>query len=272
VPSGAPGSPASPPGAPPQPAKQRESLLLRLGDIPLRAVYTVAALIATIAAVVLVFTLFSEDTPQDGTVTRARAAEGSPTAEASASPAPSATLQLSAPPRSMALPRLPGKAATVTGLVVDDGSGLVYARLGKPWTKTSVKPFTAAQRAGSAARAPRALIASGPLPGKVPANLKSDAQYRALAAQAAHWTLRYQPKATKVTWTASQAFSGGRGWVLGYRVTYQVNGKSRTCEAVVVVADTGKKKPGLLFATVPDTRKSQYRDLNTLVSSLRLPG
>jgi len=234
--------------------------------------------IATIIAVVLVFTVFSEDTPKDTTVSRARstatsAASGTAAeaAGATASPRPSATLQLSAPPRLKALPRLPGKASKVTGLVVDDRSGLVYARLGSPWTRTSAAPFTAAQRAGTA-RTPRALIASGPLPGRVPANLSNDAQYRALAAQVANWTLRYQPKPTKVTWTASQAFSGGRGWVLGYRVSYKLNGKTRTSEAVVVVAETGKKKPGVLFATVPDSRKSQYRDLNTVVSSLRLPG
>lgn len=239
------------------PGKPRDGLLARIGDTPLRAVYTVAAVIATIAAVVLVFTVFAEETPRS-------------TAPGGAAPSadPVAELRLPAPPRSKALPELPGTAAPVTGLVVDEKSGLVYARLGEPWTRVTAAPFTAAQRVG-AARAPRTLIASAPMPGEVPADLRSGAQYRALAARAARWTLRYQPTPTKVTWTGSQPLERGRGWVLGYRVDYEVNGESRTSQAVVVVADTGREKPALLFATVPDTRKARYRDLNTVVSSIR---
>ncbi len=256
--------------APPKSRKPFDGLILRIGDIPLRAVYTVAALIATIAAVVLVFTVFAEEGPPD-TVNANRAqptGTGGTAAPSSANPDPAAVVRLPPVPRAQSLPTMSGTAATVIGLVVDDKSGFTYARFGDPWTKTTLAPFAVAQRAGTA-RTARTLIASGPLPGTVPAKLDTDAEYRELATKAARWTLRFQPAPTKVTWTASQPLSGGKGWVLGYRVSYQAQGKTRTSQAVVVVADTGKKKPGILFATVASTRKSQYRDLNTLVTSIQ---
>ncbi|MEV5408041.1 hypothetical protein AB0K60_04245 [Thermopolyspora sp. NPDC052614] len=252
-----------------KPRKPLNGLLLRIGDIPLRAVYTVAALIATIAAVVLVFTVFAEEGPKD-TANAARAqptGTGGTAAPNTATPAPTA-VRLPPVPRAQTLTTLSGKAATVIGLVVDDKSGFTYARLGAPWTKATFAPFTAAQRVGKGS-SPRTMIASGPLPGAAPAGLNTLTEYRDLAAKTARWTLRFQPTPTKVTWTASQPLAGGKGWVLGYRVSYQVQGKTRTSQAVVVVADTGKKKPGVLFATVAGSHKSQYRDLNTLVTSIQ---
>jgi len=257
-------------GGPSSRSELPDSLLLRIGDIPLRTVYAFLALIATIAAVILVFIVFDEDPPPDtASTTRASAAGAAPQDPASAEPTPTPQVRLPAPPRAKSLDMLPGTAAPVIGLVVDEEAGLTYPRLGEPWTTTTARPFTAAQRAGSA-RAPQALIASAPLPGTVPADLSTAERYRALAVRAARWTLRYQPTPTKVTWTASQSFAGGRGWVLGYRVAYEVDGESRTSQAVVVVADTGKAKPGLLFATVPDSRPDQFRDLNTIVESVQV--
>lgn len=268
-----PSTPAPPPPSfalEPEPKRKPfDGVILRIGDIPLRAVYTVAALIATIAAVVLVFTVFAEDQPQDTVnVNGAQTSAPGAPARGSASPDPVAALKLPAVPSAKPLPTLTGTQAVVIGLVVDDKSGFTYARLGEPWATATVKPFSTAQQVGKA-RSPRTLIASAPLPGAVPADLDSDAEYRALTAKAARWTLRQQPAPTRLVWTASQPLPGGKGWVLGYRVSYQVQGKTHTSQAIVVVADTGKKKPGLLFATVPDTRKDQYRDLATLVSSIQ---
>jgi hypothetical protein len=232
----------------------------------MRTVYAFLALLATIAAVVLVFIVFDEDPPPsaaDGA--QAGAAGAAPQASAGSTP----RIRLPAPPRAKSLELLPGTAAQVTGTVVDRQAGLAYPRLGRPWTRATAAPFTAAQRAGRARTAP-ALIASAPLPGTVPANLSTAEQYRALAVRAARWTLRHQPTPTKVSWTASQPFPRGRGWVLGYRVAYRVGGETRTSQAVVVVADTGKAKPGLLFATVPDSLPARYRDLNTIVAAVRV--
>jgi len=49
-----------------------------------------------------------------------------------------------------------------------------------------------------------------------------------------------------------------------------VGAEPRTSQAVVVVADTGEAKPGLLFATVPGSLPARYRALNTIVAAVRV--
>jgi hypothetical protein len=120
-----------------------------------------------------------------------------------------------------------------------------------------------AQKAGSA-RPPRALIGSGPLPGAAPGTLTTYADYRKVAAKAVRWSLRYQPTEGRLTWTASQPLRRGMGWLLGYKFSYLVGGKKHSSQAIVAVVGSGKKKPAMLFATVPDDREELFRDLNML--------
>ncbi|WP_285702276.1 hypothetical protein [Microtetraspora sp. NBRC 16547] len=72
-----------------------------------------------------------------------------------------------------------------------------------------------------------------------------------------------------LTWTASQPLRRGAGWLLGYRVTYPLDGRQHASEAIVAVVGTARKKPALLFARIPDTRAELYRDLNMLFWTLR---
>jgi len=176
----------------------------RVGDIPLRAIYTVAALIAAILAVVLVFVVFAEDKPnQTVRIDKAQASQSAaPTSGTPAPPPPE--VKLPPVPATKFFPVLAGTASVISAYVVDQKAGITYAQLGKPWAKGEAASFTAVQRAGTDTL-PAALIASRSLPVAVPKTLTTAAQYRALAVKTAQWSLRYHPHATKVTWTASQS-------------------------------------------------------------------
>jgi hypothetical protein len=78
----------------------------------------------------------------------------------------------------------------------------------------------------------------------------------------------HHPKGSKIAWTASQPIKGG--WLLAYRVKYEVKGKARFSQAAVAVTEVPDAKPAMLFVTIPDVQRSHWRDINTAVSSLRL--
>lgn len=246
------------------------SLARRVGDVPLRALYTVGAVIAAVAAVVLVFMLFSGDKPRTSAQVGLVDAAGSGSPTGTPTPTP---VKVPPVPTSKGFPALPGKASVIKGSVVDEKAGITYANLGEPWVKASVAAFTSAQRAGGDTP-PRALIASRPLPGAVPASLTTAAQYRKLAVRVAKWTLRYQPPGTELTWTGSQPLpgTGQLGWLLEYQLDYIVGETKHSSEAIVAVVGTAKERPGVLFATVPDSRKTLYRDLGSLLRTVRRTG
>ncbi|MEU8381081.1 S26 family signal peptidase, partial [Streptosporangium sp. NPDC048865] len=81
--------------------------------------------------------------------------------------------------------------------------------------------------------------------------------------------LHGDPAGGKVTWTASQRPAGGRGWMLGYRVTYEVKGERHVSQAALAVFDVGRRKPSVLFVTVPDSRKRLWADIAPLMASAR---
>lgn len=114
-----------------------------------------------------------------------------------------------------------------------------------------------------------ALIGSAPLPGTLGEQPQVYSDFRKLAGRAAKWTLRHQPKDAKFSWTTSQRTRNGVGWMLGYKLTYRVDGKKHTSQTYVMVVATGRAKPAMLFATVPDTQPALYRDLNMLFWSAR---
>ncbi|WP_436760410.1 hypothetical protein [Streptosporangium sp. V21-05] len=245
-------------------AKRSGGLLMRIGDIPIRVAYSLGAAALTGVIVVLIFVLFSGDEPGDPAgVGRAVV----PTAKPSPTVSP---ITLPALPGATALRVLPGTPSVVLGAVTDTRSALTYVSLGAPWATKAVPSFSVGQQVG-AARLPRTVIASGPLPGATPAKaLKSDADYRRAALNAVRWTIRnHHPAGGKVTWTASQRPAGGKGWTLGYRVTYEVKGEKRASQAALAVIDVGRRKPSVLFVTVPDTRKRLWADIAPLMASVR---
>ncbi|WP_187281375.1 hypothetical protein [Nonomuraea sp. C10] len=270
-PGGAPFGEAEPLPVTAGPPPLKGGLVSRIGDIPIKVVYLLGAIVATVAAVLLVFVIFSGDVPtqpENEDVVQV-APVPSTSAEASVTPTPTET-PLPAVPAKMAFADLPGRATAATGTVTDSRTGISYPKLGKPWQARSFSPFAHAQRVGKAG-VPQTVIASAMLPGDNPETKpRSDADYRAIAARAARWTLGSQyPEGATLAWTGSLKVSGGKGWTLAFRVTYTDGGKQRTGHALVSVVEVGQTKPAMLMASIPESGRAYWRDLNTLAEKVR---
>ncbi len=258
----APSAPAREGGRP----RWLSSAVLRVGDIPIRAVYGIGATIVTAIIVILIFVLFGGDKPGDAV--QVNPAQGGGPAASSVKPTPTPTPIVVPPvPDAKVMTVFPGANSPILSYVVDRTTGISYSQYGAPWAKTTRAPFSFAQKAGPARQ--QALIGSAPVPVAVAKTPTTSAQFRTLAAKAAKWTLRYQPAGAKFTWTVSQAARYNLGWLVGYKVTYVQGGKKHTSQAYVMVISTAKKKPGMLFANIPDTHKTLYRDLNMLFWTAR---
>ncbi|MEV0382157.1 hypothetical protein [Nonomuraea sp. NPDC050643] len=247
-----------------------------LGDIPIKVVYLLGAILATVLAVVLIFVVFSGDVPsrQAANEDVVRVAPVPTTAAPTPSVTPTATesaIVLPPVPSSKAYARLSGTASVVTGIISDRTVGISYPRLAAPWKARSFSPFSIAQRIGKVA-VPNTVIASAMYPGESPEKKpSSNADYRDLATQAARWAIRTQyPAGAKLdAWTASKKIPVGKGWTLGYKVTYTVAGKEIEAQAMVTVVEVGKTKPAMLLASIPEGNKQRWRDLNTLAEQVR---
>ncbi|MFI9589206.1 hypothetical protein [Nonomuraea sp. NPDC052265] len=273
-PPGAPRSPEPGPGGPVTPVVTKPHQR-GIGDIPIRVVYLAGAILVTVVAVLLVFVVFSGDVPtrDDSAGTPVSVAPvPAATATPTASPTPSETPVVLPPvPESKAFPTLPGKASVVSGIISDRTSGISYPRLAAPWDAKSFAPFTVAQRIGKVA-VPHTVIASAMFPGDAPEKKPSkDADYREMATRAVRWTLRtqYPAGATLTSWTGSRKVPVGKGWSLGYKVTYVSGGKTETAQAMVTIVEVGKTKPAMLMASIPEKNKARWADLNTLVQQVR---
>ncbi|MGV9775124.1 hypothetical protein [Streptosporangium sp. NPDC003464] len=278
----------------------------RIGDLPMRVIYRIlavatAVVVAAVAAVVGFTYSGSSDQPGEGasgqiaapsaatpspgvsspaapsptapspTASPAQASlSPSPTASAAGSQGPSAAVVVAlADPRVPELPRdrrlgrLPGKEHKTKRRLQDAKSGVSLARLGKPWKVFGASPFATRQVLPRAKGVPtRAMLVSCPVPIKVQESPKHTALL------AARWTLNHHPKGSRIGWTASQPIKDG--WLLGYRVTYKVKGKTRLSMAAVAVTEVPGAKPAMVFVTIPDAQRKNWRDINTAISSIRL--
>ncbi len=260
--------PSAPRPLPTRMPPPRQGLLARLGDIPIKVVYLVAAIVATVLAVLLVFLVFSGDVPK-----QAQQDRPSQIATAPATPAPkpsAASIALPAVPESMKLATLPGKATATAGVIADSATGLTYPRFAKPWQARSYPPYSVAQRIGKVA-IPYTVIASAMVPGNEAIKKPSkDADYRAIAARAVRWTMRTQyPAGATLAWTGSQKLAAGKGWLLGYKVTFTSGGAQHVAQALIAVVEVGKTKPAMLLASIPDPNKSHWPDLAVLAAGVR---
>lgn len=267
----------------PPPAPPRRGLIARLvtgiGDVPIKLAYLVGAVVVTVLAVVLVFVMFSGDQPDSpaGEVEPGRKLVPVPSVTPSAGPTPTPAptptptpIALPPVPERMAFKTLPGKASKVSGRILDKRTTISYPRLGKPWKAKSFPPFSVAQRIGKVA-IPHTMVVSAMLPGDAPAEKpKTSDGYRDIAVSAVRWSLRTQhPAGSTITWTGSQKMPVGKGWMLGYQVRYTVGGKPQSSQALAAVIEIGRTKPAMLLASIPESGKSHWRDINTLVKGVR---
>ncbi|TMR27710.1 hypothetical protein [Nonomuraea zeae] len=248
----------------------------RLGDIPIKVVYLIGAILGTVLAVVLIFVLFSGDVPankQSSEQVVPVAPVPSASATPSASPSPTVSespIVLPPVPESKKFATLSGTASLVSGLITDKTVGITYPRLASPWKAKSFPPFSIAQRIGKVA-IPHTVVASAMFPGDSPTTKPStNADYREIATQAARWAMRTQyPKGATLAWTGSQKIPVGKGWSLGFKVTFTVNGKQQVAQAMVTIVEVGKTKPAMLMASIPESNKTRWPDLNTLITQVR---
>ncbi|GAA3157817.1 hypothetical protein GCM10010466_55720 [Planomonospora alba] len=293
---------AEPPRVPPASPIKRS----RIGDLPMRVIYrilagTAAVTVAAVAALVGFLSSGSTDSsdrpggeppgqiaapsaaapssgPSSPPPSAAASSAASPTASPTAgTPAPGPTPtpdgsavtaaladpRLPGPPADRKLGRLPGKASAAKRRIKDEKSGVSLARLGKPWKSHGASPFSTKQVLPPVKGAGhRAMLVSCPVPILVQATAKDTALL------AARWTLNHHPEGAEIKWTASQPVEDG--WLLAYRVTYKVKGKSRSSMAAVTVIETDRaKKPALVFVTIPDAQRGRWRDITTALSSVR---
>ncbi|MGP3912009.1 hypothetical protein [Nonomuraea sp. 10N515B] len=263
--------PPMPPVLPPEPPARR------IGDLPIKVVYLFGAILATVLAVGLIFVVFSGDVPTNNQpgeqVVRVAPIPTSSATPTAASPSPTVSespIVLPPVPESKAYKNLSGTASVVTGTITDTKSGISYPRLASPWKARSYPPYSIAQRIGKV-EMPFTLIASAMYPGESPEKKpSSDADYREIATQAVRWSIRTQyPKGATVEWTASKKIPLGKGWTLGYKVTYTNDGEQGVAQAMVTVVEVGKTKPAMLMASIPESNKARWRDLNTLALQVR---
>lgn len=156
--------------------------------------------------------------------------------------------------------KLSGSAAKVRGTLKDKRAGLAVPLLGKPWKRYGSGPFSTRQVLPPVKKGARGMVVSCPVPIEVQENPRDTALL------AARWTLNHHPKGAKIRWVGSKAVA--KGWALVYRVT---DGK-RTSMAAVVVLQRRSSKPGLLFVSIPDTQKGNWRDINRVVAGVRVLG
>ncbi|MFI6385908.1 hypothetical protein [Nonomuraea sp. NPDC050540] len=165
------------------------------------------------------------------------------------------------------LPEVPGKPKKAVlpkpgrRVLADKRTGVAVPLLGRPWKRHRGAPFTSKQVLPKLrGRAERGLIVSCPVP------IEAQKNPRDTALLAARWTLNLHPKGATVRWLTSQPVKGG--WATIYQVKY---GK-RSSVAAVVVLDGGMAKPGLVFASIPDTQRKRWRDIYRVVSGARVLG
>ncbi|MER7130638.1 hypothetical protein [Streptosporangium saharense] len=204
-------------------------------------------------------------------------ASGSP--EASASPSPStldgvardrsaivaalADSRVPDLPRDKKLARLYGKAHHKGKRVLKDRrSGVWFARLSKPWKIFGASPFSTKQVLPKVKGAPvRAMVVSCPVP------IQAQRRAKDTALLAARWTLNHHPEDSRISWLASQPIK--KGWLLTYKVKYKVKGKARFSVAAVAVTNGSASRPAMVFVTIPDVQRPYWRDVNTVVSSVK---
>ncbi|GLX00740.1 hypothetical protein [Microtetraspora sp. NBRC 16547] len=171
------------------------------------------------------------------------------------------------PERDRQLGRLYGMAAKTRGALKDERSGVAFPRFAEEWKLTPASPFATRQMLPKIKGTSfRGMLVSCLVP------IPVQASPRDTAFLAARWTLNHHPSGATIRWTASQPITVGErdGWLLGYTVNYTIKGKQRKAAAALALVDVPKDKPALVFVTIPDTQRKHWRDINTVMSRIRV--
>lgn len=165
------------------------------------------------------------------------------------------------------------------GHIADAHAGLSYPKLGKPWQMQTQKGamaelgFSAGQYAVSEPKRWGRLL-SAQLGGANKDAYTGPGSERAAATQVADSYEKrmygYKHK-KKVLASQSLTVDGHKGWLVGYYLTYRQRGVKTTGELfTVAVVDTGRKEPGVLLMSVPNTAKKLWPDVNYVMRSIKV--
>jgi hypothetical protein len=189
------------------------------------------------------------------------------------------------PPVRKQLPKFKGVHTKAAGRVSDARSGLSYARLAQPWAVAPAKSpmneigFSASQFAVTekAGTQPKhwARLMSTQLSGAAKNSYDGPGTEHAAATELGRfYEARMFNFPHKKRMLASQPLNigGHKGWLVSDYLTYHRKGVKATGDVVTVaLVDTGKKAPGVLFMSVPNTSKKLWPDINFVVRSLHVP-
>lgn len=229
----------------------------------------VAALVAA-GAVYLLKSGGGEPAESGGNAGRTAAAEQSEPAQAELPP-------------DKKLSTFPGRPSRMLARVDDAYSGLSYPRLAAPWqvpTKEnklgtpgwSGQQILVTERNGG--RLWYGQLLTGTLMPSMQSAYQGPGSVKNVAGLAAQgYEAQYYAFPHKTAPLASQALTvdGRKGWLIASYLTYQRDGVKATGEIVATaVIDTGRKAPAVVFASMPNTHKKRYPDVNAFFARLKI--
>ncbi|MFC9795668.1 hypothetical protein [Streptomyces sp. NPDC057695] len=171
------------------------------------------------------------------------------------------------------VPDYPGKGSPVIGTVTD--SSLEYAELGGTWDRSeTLDPifdgFTRKQEGRQ-----RALVKSTQVDEDIMAAAGGTGELRGVAGAVLDERRRYEyPRDQAILVdVASQPLKvdGHDAWLLVSEIHFHKRGVPSTMDLnAVLVVDTGRVRPSVLWLVLPETNKKLWPDLNTLVDSVQV--
>jgi hypothetical protein len=174
------------------------------------------------------------------------------------------------------LKRFSGRASPVIGKIVDQKTGLAYAKLGAPWKPlTGIGPHTGGMEWNANSGKPNfhwwAGFYSGPLDEDfVPAAKGPNGLRAAAELTAVKWAKTYDGTTRPIAGQAMKV-SGRNAWLAGYRVlTPNSHDKIPERAVVFVVVNAGRAVPSVFEVTAAKPKYQILPDFNTLISSLRV--
>ncbi|WP_173098870.1 hypothetical protein [Actinomadura verrucosospora] len=205
-------------------------------------------------------------------------AKAGPTGAAEQPDEPQVTIPADRP-----MKRFPGKPSKVVGRLTDAASGLSYPRLGPPWQVPTKKnklstPGWSGQQIVVTERHGQQLwygqLLTGALPPTLLGAFKGPGSVKKTTALAAQgYESQYYAFPHKTAPLASQALNvgGHKGWLIASYLTYKRAGVRATGEIVATaVIDTGHKTPAAVFASLPNTNRKMWPDLNEFLGQLKV--
>ncbi|TDD72540.1 hypothetical protein E1293_32560 [Actinomadura darangshiensis] len=181
------------------------------------------------------------------------------------------------------LAKFAGRPSRMLGRVNDALSGLSYPRMAAPWqvptkeNKLGTPGWSGQQILVTEKRGAQLwygqLLTGTLIPTLQGAYQGPDSVKNVAGLAAQGYEAQYYAFEHKSAPLASQALTvgGHRGWLIASYLTYKRAGVRATGEVVATaVIDTGRKAPAVVFASMPNTHKKRWPDVNEFLGQLKI--